>query len=250
MVFTDLWAWSMSRFRQCFSAYCSSVETLELVPYSLRRGGATYFYTKTDSLHAVMVRGRWRDQATARIYLDDARASLILFWLSPTIVKPWWTYFDGPLSERFIAAQVDKSMSEWDDAVSFFPRSMFLICWLGCVVPVLVFVVFHAVASYSPPAGVPGGAVGFWLVSHHILTPFGCAAKKWCSTALRVQCHECSVFSARVFEPGSVTSRLELSLFPHPIRLGMCGACVGVCVFQAVASYSPPTGVTGGAVGF
>ena len=56
--------------------------------------------------------------------------------------------------------------------------------------------------------------------------------------------------SARVFEPGSVTSRLELSLSPHPIRLGMCGACVGVCVFQAVASYSPPTGVTGGAVGF
>ena len=43
-------------------------------PYSLRRGGATHFFTKTSSLDATVVRGRWKDGKTARIYLDDAVA--------------------------------------------------------------------------------------------------------------------------------------------------------------------------------
>ena len=74
-----LWPYSATYFRKCFHALHRflGLEELELVPYSLRRGSATHFYQFFRSLDFVMIQGRWRDQRTARIYLDDARASLI-----------------------------------------------------------------------------------------------------------------------------------------------------------------------------
>ena len=63
------------------SAFASLVKAIGLdpaayLPYSLRRGGATEFYQRTQSLGRTMIQGRWRDQTTARIYIDDARATL------------------------------------------------------------------------------------------------------------------------------------------------------------------------------
>ena len=81
----ELWPFSMAHFRNCFSGICSffDLQPLGFVPYSIRRGGATFFYLKTNSLDAVMIRGRWREAATARIYLDDARATLVKMALPP-----------------------------------------------------------------------------------------------------------------------------------------------------------------------
>lgn len=81
-----LWPFSMSHFRNCFTGICSffDLQPLALVPYSPRRGGATHFYLKTNSLDAVMIRGRWREAATARIYLDDARATLVKLAIPPS----------------------------------------------------------------------------------------------------------------------------------------------------------------------
>lgn len=75
----SLWPFSTSYFRKCFHAIHRflGLEQLELVPYSLRRGSATHFYQFFRNLDFVMIQGRWRDQRTARLYLDDARASLI-----------------------------------------------------------------------------------------------------------------------------------------------------------------------------
>ena len=53
------------------------------VPYSLRRGGATHFYIALQALDFVMVQGRWKDQRTCRLYVDDARAMLVNFSLPP-----------------------------------------------------------------------------------------------------------------------------------------------------------------------
>eukprot|EP00438_Fugacium_kawagutii_P015911 Skav211119 [mRNA] locus=scaffold2659:123518:130322:- [translate_table: standard] len=80
-----LWQFSTSHFRNVFRAFCSffDVGTWGFVPYSLRRGGATAFYMRTNSLDTVMIQGRWRDATTARIYLDDARATLVRMRLSP-----------------------------------------------------------------------------------------------------------------------------------------------------------------------
>eukprot|EP00438_Fugacium_kawagutii_P009611 Skav215637 [mRNA] locus=scaffold736:68674:73286:+ [translate_table: standard] len=79
-----VWPLSTSYFRTCFTSICNffSIADIAFVPYSLRRGGATYFYLLYNSLDFVVVRGRWKDVATARIYLDDARASLITMRLS------------------------------------------------------------------------------------------------------------------------------------------------------------------------
>ena len=81
-----LWPCSLSYFRICFRAVTSffDLDELNLVPYSLRRGGASYFYGAQKALDFVMIQGRWKDQRTARLYLDDARASLISMQLSPT----------------------------------------------------------------------------------------------------------------------------------------------------------------------
>eukprot|EP00435_Cladocopium_sp_Y103_P054322 s280_g17.t1 len=92
-----LWQFSFSHFRVCFTQLCHffELQSLELVPYSIRRGGATYFYTKTDSLDAVMIRGRWKDATTARIYLDDARACLVRLCI-PGHAKPLIRQFRRP----------------------------------------------------------------------------------------------------------------------------------------------------------
>ena len=58
----------------------------DYLPYCLRRGGATAFYQRFG-LGRTVVQGRWKDQTTARIYVDDARATLIQLLL-PAPVAP------------------------------------------------------------------------------------------------------------------------------------------------------------------
>lgn len=75
------WPYSVTCFRNCFRALHTffDLDELHLVPYSIRRGAATHFYQFYNNLDFVMIQGRWKDQRTARIYLDDARATLVRF---------------------------------------------------------------------------------------------------------------------------------------------------------------------------
>ena len=41
-------------------------------PYSARRGGATFDFRSHGNISLTMVRGRWRNQRTARIYINLA----------------------------------------------------------------------------------------------------------------------------------------------------------------------------------
>ena len=43
-------------------------------PYSLRRGGATYHFHALGSMARTAVAGRWKHEATAKIYIDGAAA--------------------------------------------------------------------------------------------------------------------------------------------------------------------------------
>ena len=78
-----LWPWSSTYFRRCFTSLCNflHLSSYNFVPYSLRQGGATHFYIHLQSLDFVMVQGRWKDQRTCRLYVDDARAMLVNFTL-------------------------------------------------------------------------------------------------------------------------------------------------------------------------
>ena len=45
-------------------------------PYSLRRGGATFFFQHHGSFDRLLIQGRWAAAKTARIYLNDGLAQL------------------------------------------------------------------------------------------------------------------------------------------------------------------------------
>lgn len=95
-----VWPFTATYFRTCFKALTSFFDLgpFNFVPYSIRRGGATYFYIRLGSLDQVVTRGRWKDIATARIYLDDARATLVRMSL-PTSTRALLTRFRRPLCQ-------------------------------------------------------------------------------------------------------------------------------------------------------
>eukprot|EP00438_Fugacium_kawagutii_P000762 Skav229096 [mRNA] locus=scaffold92:257786:258481:- [translate_table: standard] len=69
---------SPPKWRRLFNEAISALklEELQFRPYSLRRGGATFFFQKHQSMDKVMVQGRWHSQKSARIYLHEGLAVL------------------------------------------------------------------------------------------------------------------------------------------------------------------------------
>ena len=53
-------------------------------PYSLRRGGATFWFTKHQSFDRILVQGRWHTQKSARIYLNEGLSVLASMRIPPT----------------------------------------------------------------------------------------------------------------------------------------------------------------------
>lgn len=58
-----------SLFSECLIAL--GLESFQFRPYSLRRGGATWWFQKHQSLDRILVQGRWAAPKTARIYLNE-----------------------------------------------------------------------------------------------------------------------------------------------------------------------------------
>ena len=81
------------RFKSCIESL--HLEPLELRPYSLRRGGATWWFCQHGNLDRVMVLGRWQAQKTARLYLNESRAILAEMKLDPLerFLAPYRTFF-------------------------------------------------------------------------------------------------------------------------------------------------------------
>ena len=73
-----LWPHSAQSFRDALREHLKffKIEHLNLKPYSLRRGGATYLLQAGLPLEAILVKGRWRSVAVARLYLEDGLAQL------------------------------------------------------------------------------------------------------------------------------------------------------------------------------
>ena len=61
-------------FQDCLSAL--KLESFGFRPYSLRRGGATFWFTKHQSFDKILVQGRWHTQKSARIYLNEGLSVL------------------------------------------------------------------------------------------------------------------------------------------------------------------------------
>lgn len=52
------------------------LQSHRFLPYSLRRGGATWFFNHTGSFSQTMLRGRWQHLKTCKLYISEAQTSL------------------------------------------------------------------------------------------------------------------------------------------------------------------------------
>ena len=73
-----VWPFSNQKFRDLLKDFLAffRVTHLEMKPYSLRCGGATFLLQCGVPLETILVRGRWRSLAVARLYLEDGLAQL------------------------------------------------------------------------------------------------------------------------------------------------------------------------------
>ena len=73
-----IWSSSPSAFRVRFKKLCGifGLQTHCFRPYSLRRGGATFFFQTHKSMEEALIRGRWESSRVARVYIMDALSYL------------------------------------------------------------------------------------------------------------------------------------------------------------------------------
>ena len=69
---------SPAKWRGLFNEALASLklDSFGFRPYSLRRGGATFWFSKHGSLDKILLQGRWQAVKTARIYLNEGLAVL------------------------------------------------------------------------------------------------------------------------------------------------------------------------------
>ncbi len=60
-----------------------SLNNLLLKPYSMRRGGATSLFRATNALDVVVLKGRWANQRTARIYVNTSLQDIAAHSITP-----------------------------------------------------------------------------------------------------------------------------------------------------------------------
>jgi hypothetical protein len=86
--------WKPQKFRAIFQqvlVYCG-LQNFNFKPYSLRRGGATNLWLTTHNYSAVCQMGRWSNERTMRLYIQDSLSLLndIKFHMTPKRVQ-WIT---------------------------------------------------------------------------------------------------------------------------------------------------------------
>ncbi|OLP94542.1 hypothetical protein AK812_SmicGene23459 [Symbiodinium microadriaticum] len=78
-------------FRNCFKFFLSESHLSAFninVFYSLRRGGATWDFLSYQSMERTLLRGRWASTSSARVYLQDAVATIAHLRLEEKVSRP------------------------------------------------------------------------------------------------------------------------------------------------------------------
>eukprot|EP00438_Fugacium_kawagutii_P032620 Skav203451 [mRNA] locus=scaffold2237:7330:11377:- [translate_table: standard] len=75
------------------------IEAQQFRPYSLRRGGATFWFAKHQNMDRLLIQGRWASQKTARVYLNEGLSMLTSMDLpkSHPKLKPFLQIFSHTL---------------------------------------------------------------------------------------------------------------------------------------------------------
>ena len=114
-----LWVWkqsvkpqalfvpSASAWRRLFSECLKALQLtlFEFRPYSLRRGGATWWFTKHGSFDKLMVAGRWQAAKTARIYLNHGMAVLADMRLPQKSLLPFVRVFHNQAAPPHLSSR-------------------------------------------------------------------------------------------------------------------------------------------------
>ena len=91
-----------SLFSKCLEDLC--LTKFGFRPYSLRRGGATFWFSRHQSLDKILVQGRWHTQKSARIYINEGLSVLATMKIpvSDPQIHPYLTVFRNTIvSPRF-----------------------------------------------------------------------------------------------------------------------------------------------------
>lgn len=90
-------------FNQALTAL--SLTEYQFRPYSLRRGGATWWFSRHQSLDKILLQGRWQAPKTARIYINEGLAVLAEMSLPPhdTRIKPFLNQFRTRFHQKTFA---------------------------------------------------------------------------------------------------------------------------------------------------
>ena len=80
---------SSAQWRKLFNECLDSLglEGYNFRPYSLRRGGATYWFSQHQSLDRLLISGRWASAKTARIYINEGLSMLTTMQTPPSHPK-------------------------------------------------------------------------------------------------------------------------------------------------------------------
>lgn len=83
--------------RKTFNTFVDNLGLTELAyrPYSLRRGGATHYFSMGGSFDKLLLLGRWQAAATARLYVNEGMSVL-------TEMKIPWTPFLRNLKAQYL----------------------------------------------------------------------------------------------------------------------------------------------------
>eukprot|EP00438_Fugacium_kawagutii_P036234 Skav234091 [mRNA] locus=scaffold212:164975:165838:- [translate_table: standard] len=99
---TSSFASSSAKWRNLFNESLSALkmEQYQFRPYSLRRGGATFWFAKHQNMDRLLIQGRWASQKTARVYLNEGLAMLTSMDLpaSHPNIRPFLGIFEHTLS--------------------------------------------------------------------------------------------------------------------------------------------------------
>ena len=80
-----LFSFTQVQFRAAFKKVLQKLELMDfhLLPYSLRRGGATHDFRHHGHMDRTVLRGRWANPRTARLYVQEGLADLASLRISP-----------------------------------------------------------------------------------------------------------------------------------------------------------------------
>ena len=76
------------------------LDSWEFRPYSLRRGGATFFFSKHGSLDRILLQGRWMAVKTARTYINEGLAVLTDLKIPERLLHPFHTVYSNALRTK------------------------------------------------------------------------------------------------------------------------------------------------------